>query len=282
MTVALHRWVAKKSARAALMLASGAAWRGGGRTRNAEEPRVRALMYHRFGPSVRDPWCVDRRTFEAQMRFLAENDLAVGLPDIVAFARGERSLRDGSVLVTMDDGYASVYEEAMPILRDLGIPSVAFVTTSWIGVSSPGLVERYLTWDEAARLPEAGMLVGSHAHTHRSLGRIPLEEAREEGRVSLELLRKYVGASVTSFAYPYGTRRDHSPDTARVLGEVGFSSVFIAQHGVIRPGSNVLALPRIKVEGGEPAFLFELLCRGGMDGWRYVDDALWFLQKTAD
>jgi peptidoglycan/xylan/chitin deacetylase (PgdA/CDA1 family) len=278
LTIPASRWVAKKSARAALMVASEAQRRAG--VRRDAEPCVRVLTYHRFGASTRDPWCVGRSAFEAQMAWLAEQELAVGLDDVVGYARGQRELKSGSVLVTMDDGFSSVWTEAMPIMRAYGIPSVAFITTSLVGLDSSDLVERYLHWDEVARLPENGVTVGSHAHTHRSLGRMGLEEAREEGTRSLQLLRERVGDSVTSFAYPYGMRPDHSPDTARVLGECGFSSVFIAQHGVIRRGDDVLALPRVKVEGGEPLLFFKMLCAGGMDAWRKVDDALWFLQKA--
>jgi peptidoglycan/xylan/chitin deacetylase (PgdA/CDA1 family) len=114
---------------------------------------------------------------------------------------------------------------------------------------------------------------------HRSLGRIGLDEAREEGARSRELLTRRLGRDIDSFAYPYGMRPDHNADTARLLGELGYRSVFIAQHGVIRRGADPLCLPRVKVEGGEGAWLFQLLCRGGMDAWRRVDDNLWRLQR---
>lgn len=277
MTIASHRWAVKKAARVALMVASEVGRRTGGQRRPA--PCVRVLTYHRFGPAVRDPWCVSRDIFETQMAWLADQDLAVSLEDVLAFVRGERELRDGSVLVTMDDGFSSVWTEAMPIMRAYGIPSVAYVTTSLMELASNDLPERYLRWDEVAKLPEHGVTIGSHAHTHRSLGRMSLDEVRDEGGRSLELLRERAGLSVKSFAYPFGMRQDHSPDTARVLGDCGFSSVFIAQHGIIRKGDDILALPRVKVEGGEPALFFKMLCAGGMDGWRRVDDALWFLQN---
>jgi len=251
------------------------------RQRALTGPTVRVLTYHRFGESVRDPWCVAQRTFEAQMRWLAEHRLAISLSDLLGFVRGERSLPHNAVLVTMDDGFSSVYSTAAPILNRYGIPAVAFVTTSMIDNAGADRTqhERYLRWDEVARLPESGITVGSHANNHRSLGRMSLAEARDEGRVSRELLERCLGTPVQTFAYPYGMQPDESPETARVLGELGYTSVFTAQHGTIKHGADPLRLPRIKIEGGEHPWLFQLQCKGGIDPWKLFDDTLWRLQK---
>jgi peptidoglycan/xylan/chitin deacetylase (PgdA/CDA1 family) len=281
MSVSRGRWVAKKSARRALAvgsLLSGSLW---ARRVLAPGPRVRVLTYHGFERVDRDPWHVTPEVFEAQLRWLSERGLAVSLDDVLAFARGERTLPDGAALITMDDGLSSVSTIAGPIMKRYGVPGVAFVTTSLVGVDPTphGAPERYMTWDEVERLPELGLTVGSHAHSHVSLGRLPLEQAREEGARSRELLQQHLDQPVTSFAYPFGMRLDESPDTARVLGEMGYESVFIAQHGVIRPGADPLRLPRIKVEGGEDAWMFRLICQGGMDAWKLFDDTMYHLQR---
>jgi peptidoglycan/xylan/chitin deacetylase (PgdA/CDA1 family) len=273
MSVSLGRWVAKKSARGVVALGSYASGSLLARRVLGEGPTVRVLTYHGFGDDARDPWSVRADVFEAQVRWLAERGLAVSLADVVAFARGERSLPDGAALITMDDGLSSVATVAAPIMRRYGVPGVAYITTSLVGQ------ERYLTWDEVSRLAESGIDVGSHAHHHRSLGKMPLEEAREEGSRSRELLQQHLDSPVTSFAYPYGMRPDETPDTARVLSEAGYETVFIAQHGIIRRGADLLRLPRVKVEGGEGPFMFRLICQGGMDAWKLFDDTMSRLQK---
>lgn len=276
MTVSLHRWVIKKSARRTLALGSWA----GAAVAGSPGPNVRIVTYHRFGSGSRDPWCVAPEDFEAQMRWLAEERLAVSLDDVLAFARGEKTLADGSVLVTMDDGFSSVGTVAAPIMQRHGIPAVAYVTTSLVGLDPPG-GERYLRWDEIARLPEAGVTVGSHAHTHRSLARLGEDEMRDEALRSKALLEQCLGRPVRSFAYPFGMRPDESDTTRRLLLDCGYDSVLIAQHGTVMRGSDVARLPRVKVEGGDPLWLFKRLCRGGMDAWRHVDDSLWRLQRSA-
>lgn len=280
MTISSLRWTVKKAARVAMVVGSFASGSLALRRLTQRGPTVRVLTYHRFGDAVRDPWCVSAAAFEAQMRWLAERRLAVSLEDVERFARGECELPDGAVLVTMDDGFSSVLHIAAPIMQRWRIPSVAYVTTDLIGkVSISG--ERYLTWEEVAALPAAGVTVGSHSHTHRSVAQLAPDVAVEEARTSRALLERGTGLAVRSFAYPFGMRRDESAATARMLTECGYTSVFIAQHGTIQAGADLSRLPRVKVEGGEPLWMFKLLCRGGMDLWSLLDAVLWRLQRPA-
>ncbi len=280
MTVSVHRWLIKKAARTAMVLGSFVTGSLVLRKLLGRGPTVRVLTYHRFGGAVRDPWCVSAAVFEEQMRWLAEQKLAVSLDDVERFVRGEIQLPDGAVLVTMDDGFNSVLNIAAPIMQRHRIPSVAYVTTSFMGTTSIS-GERYLSWDEVKRLPAAGVTVGSHAHTHRSVAKLSPLAALEEGERSKQLLEQHLGAPIRSFAYPFGMRTDESAETARMLSGCGYSSIFIAQHGTLRPGADLARLPRVKVEGGEPLWMFKLLCRGGMDGWKLFDDTLWKLQRPA-
>jgi len=274
-TEPLARWRIKKVARRSVALASRLS--GSMALRQlASAPKVRAITYHRFGHVERDPWCVAPEAFEEQMRWLAEAQLAVSLDQVLEFARGERALADGSVLVTMDDGFASILTTAAPILRRYRIPAVAYITTSAVGNADAarGAGEAFVTREQVAELEAGGMTIGSHGHTHSSLAKLPPEEAREEGALSRDLLEKWVGKPVHSFAYAYGMRRDENPDTARILAGCGYSSVFISQHGTVRRGTDPLRMPRIKVEAGEPLSMFKLLCRGGMDAWSLADRVL--------
>lgn len=275
MTEPLRRWQIKKAARTGVMLASTLSGSTAVR-RLAGEPRIRVLTYHRFGHAERDPWCVAPPAFEAQMRWLGENGLALSLEDVLAFARGDREARPGSVLVTMDDGFRSVLTVAQPILERYKVPAVAYVTTSALGnrAAAEGAGEAFLEWDELRELDARGMTIGSHGHTHSSMARMPEAQARDEARRSRELLEAGLGKPVTSFAYAYGMRHDESPATARILAECGYRSVFISQHGTIRRGTDPLRMPRIKVESGESLALFKLLCRGGMDVWSLADRIL--------
>jgi peptidoglycan/xylan/chitin deacetylase (PgdA/CDA1 family) len=278
--IANPRWYAKKASRGAMMVG---AWATGTVHLRSKVDRgsVRVLTYHRFGHWPRDPFCVSEVDFERQVRWIAEQGLAVSLQDLTAFLRGQRRLPEGAVLLTADDGARSVLTKAAPVLKHHGVPMVAFITTQAIdgGQSRLELPEPFLTWDEVGRLQGYGIEVGSHGLTHASLGNMSESQVREEAERSREALQRQLGSAVTSFAYPYGTPAHYSDMTRRVLAEAGYDTIFLSTHGPVRADSDPWALRRIKVEGGEPLCLFKLLARGGMDGWNLVDSALSFVQQ---
>ncbi|HYF23174.1 MAG TPA: polysaccharide deacetylase family protein [Caulobacteraceae bacterium] len=268
--IAWPRWIAKKAARAgvAAMTALPALISEG-------RPRLRVLTYHRFGPSRRSPFCVSADSFERQMSRLADSGKAVTLGQAKAFAQGRLDLPDGSVLVTIDDGDPSVVSAAAPILKACGVPAVLFTVA--------GRPDGFAVMPDAdlRALAEQGIEIGSHSMTHRSMARLPRAEALREARESRERLEQVLGRAVAAFAYPFGTRADFSGDTGEVLREAGYDIAFTSQHGAVTPELDPLALPRVKVESGDPDWLFPLLTRGAMDAWRLVDEAAYGLQKPA-
>jgi peptidoglycan/xylan/chitin deacetylase (PgdA/CDA1 family) len=265
-----RRWYTKKAARLAAATAAGlaAALRP---TRTA--PAVRVLTYHDFGPSRRDPFRVEPAELERQVAWLAEQGLAVSLGDVRAFLAGRRSLRDGAVLITIDDGDAGVASHAWPILARHGVPAVAFIIAGEMG--RPGRMSA----TQVRELAAAGLEIGSHSLTHPSMARIDRRQAEREAVESRFLLEDTIGRPVTAFAYPYGTLADYDDAVASILAGAGYDCAFTSQHGPIRPGMPALTLPRVKVEGGDPGWLFPQLCRGRLDCWRLVDRALWRAQR---
>jgi peptidoglycan/xylan/chitin deacetylase (PgdA/CDA1 family) len=274
------RWVLKKSARKTVAVASGVLH---GRSQG---PSIRVLTYHRFGDAPHDPFCVRVADFEGHMATLARLGLAVSLADVEAFLAGTRVLADGSVLVTIDDGCPSTLVHAAPILRRHGVPAVAFVPTGEIGDqrSARDTIQQHpddrLSWRELVELRDWGIVVGSHAWSHQSLGRMPLAAVREQATRSREALESRLGQPVTAFAYPFGTLADFTAETADVIRESGYSCAFTSQHGAIRADADRFALPRVKIEGGEDLWMFEASIRGGLDAWRWIDRTLWRMQAS--
>lgn len=275
--------------------------------------KLRVVTYHRCGLARRDPFCISPDDFSRQMQFLAENDLAVSLDELEQMLAGRKPLRDRAVLVTADDGFRSVLTEMLPVWRHYGIPAVVFVSPGLTpernaasrgqnrlrakvselyatGISeqyitdlsvayAADLPEPYMTWDELAELHRCGITIGSHGLTHRSLGKLPPEELCGEAQQSRRLLESRLGCKVTAFAYPYGTRADFSPNTAKALAEAGYTVAFTSQHGAITCGADPLELPRIKIESAEGLWVFRSIVAGGLDAWALVDRWLWPFQQ---
>lgn len=280
----LARWCIKKGARQGIAVLAGAS--DGLRGLMATPRRsIHVLTYHRFGDARRDPFCVSEDVFAQQMAWLSEHGLAISLADVEAFLRRERDLPTHGALVTIDDACPSVHARALPILRRYQVPAVLFVPAGELRRDdargpmdeSP---DARMTQTQLRELAAAGVTIGSHAWHHRSLGRLSVDDARDEAERSRRDLESLIGKPVTTFAYPFGTRADFNASTRAILLAAGYTTAFTSQHGAVFPDTDPLTLPRIKIEGGEGLWMFRRLTRGGLDGWRWIDRTLWPLQAA--
>jgi peptidoglycan/xylan/chitin deacetylase (PgdA/CDA1 family) len=168
---------------------------------------VPILAYHRFGQQA-SKMEVPAAAFAAQLDYLAENDYrVVRLRDVEDFLAGRRALPDRAVVITIDDGYASTYEYAFPLLKQHGFPATVFVYTDFIGARDA------LTWAQMREMVDSGLIdIQAHSKTHANLAYHLAGESDEryrerldsEARAPREVLQRRLPVKVDAFAYPYG------------------------------------------------------------------------------
>ena len=123
---------------------------------------------------------------------------------------GERAGSDRELLLTFDDGYRELLDNALPALEERNIPALIFLISSYVGKENrwelglPGRRSRHLSWDEIMDLAGRGFSFGSHTRSHRDLARIPLDEAGYEIRHSKSEIEEKLGRPVRSLSYPFG------------------------------------------------------------------------------
>jgi peptidoglycan/xylan/chitin deacetylase (PgdA/CDA1 family) len=107
---------------------------------------------------------------------------------------------------------------------------------------------RPLTAEEVAQLAESKYIdIGAHTVTHPVLSTFPIASQREEISASKRRLEGIIGRPVTTFAYPYGSRRDYTAETVSLVREAGFDCACSNFRDVIFPGVDCYQLPRIPV-----------------------------------
>jgi peptidoglycan/xylan/chitin deacetylase (PgdA/CDA1 family) len=104
----------------------------GRRLAGTQRPIV--LMYHRVAKVTADPW----QCAVAPERFARQIDILKRDRNVVPMHWLAKQLREGrlprkAVAITFDDGYADVFQNALPILRQFGCPATVFITTQAIG-----------------------------------------------------------------------------------------------------------------------------------------------------
>lgn len=123
----------------------------------------------------------------------------------------------GFVSLTFDDGWESVYEEALSILTDVGFKSTHYITTSpWNTANDPN----YMSPKQVQELFSKGHEVGPHGVSHQSLANLSEEKIGREIENSKAALEE-IGVFPSTFAYPLGEYNDMTTAAVKKSGFVG-------------------------------------------------------------
>ncbi|HEX7090770.1 MAG TPA: polysaccharide deacetylase family protein [Longimicrobiales bacterium] len=105
---------------------------------------------------------VDGRTFERHLQYLQANGYRTVACDEAVELAAERRSGGRAVMLTFDDGLASVYLSAFPLARRHGVRIVLYIVPSRIG--RPG----FLTWEQCRAMHRSGLVdIQSHSYAHK-------------------------------------------------------------------------------------------------------------------
>jgi peptidoglycan/xylan/chitin deacetylase (PgdA/CDA1 family) len=103
------------------------------------------------------------------------------------------------VTVTLDDGYANQYSNALPSLNKYAIPATFYIICSTF-TEQPA----YMTSAQVQALNNAGYEIGDHTNTHPHLPTLSVSQIDTEMGGCQTTLQNLIGKPVPNFAYPYG------------------------------------------------------------------------------
>lgn len=171
---------------------------------------VPVLCYHQFTTSTtsKNKMVVTENEFREQMKYLHDNEFnVISLTELSAFINGEKELPQKSVVITIDDGYKSYLNVALPILKEYDFHSIMYVYPEFVGAPPA------LKWRDVKALSKDPLVdIQSHSKTHASLSPSPkgeqdsdyLERLKVEVEGAEQILSKRTGQAINHFAYPYG------------------------------------------------------------------------------
>lgn len=187
--------------------------------------------------------------FRLQMKNLSDASVTViKLHELVARIREKRELPAKSVAITFDDGFQSVYDVALPVLKDYGYPATVFLVTSFCGKNNrwsgqPDRIPSFdlLTWNQISKMKDHQIEFGVHTATHPDVTKLTASQVFEEIVGARQTLEDHTGEREIPFAYPYGKESD----AARVLVESNFYAACSTDMDFANLHSDVHFLPRI-------------------------------------
>ncbi len=126
-------------------------------------------------------YAVTTKQFELHLDWLQKNGYHfITVDQLLKANEGKYKLPLKPVLLTVDDGYQSFYQDAYPIIKARKIPVVLSVVGSWLEPKAGSIVQfgddqlardRLLSWKELKTMQDSGLVeIGSHSYNlHRGV-----------------------------------------------------------------------------------------------------------------
>lgn len=199
-----------------------------------------------------------------------------------AWQQGRRALPERAVVLTFDDGHASHFELAAPLLLRYRFTGTFFITVDRVG--RPGA----MTWDQLRKLVFLGMEIGSSGLSRESLTSLPKSELAGELTQAKRALEEQLGVPVRALAAPGGDWNGAVTEAAR---QAGYDAVWISTPGTNGVETHAMGLRRMTVrqplsvpqvlalvEGGQPAFWWATRRQGPIRALKRVLGMYWYEQ----
>lgn len=197
------------------------------------ETTTPVLMYHHIEEGSNSLY-VSPANFQEQMAFLyAKGHQSVSLDEL--FTPSFKNF-----IITFDDSYKDVVQNAYPILKELGFKATVFLIYDYIGKVG------YLTWEDVRFLENEGWQFGSHSLSHRNLTSLINEEAEKEIVQSKSKLEQKLKNPVNFFCYPIGK---FNQETQELVKEAGYKGAVTTLSGKDNKTEDIYQLKRIRISG---------------------------------
>lgn len=217
--------------------------------------QIPVLCYHQFTSDSRSPnrMVITKNEFEQQMLYLRKNGYQVlTLTELYRFIKGQQDAPDKAVVITVDDGYRSYLNVAVPILRKYAMPSTIFVYPDFIGAPLA------LSWDNLSMFSLDPLIdVQSHSKSHGNLAFNSKIENHQQYKARLQkevvvaaqkLEHKIGNDSIHFYAYPYGNT---SKELIELLEQHDYLLGFTVERGSTSTFSDPFLINRTMIYGGD-------------------------------
>jgi peptidoglycan/xylan/chitin deacetylase (PgdA/CDA1 family) len=210
---------------------------------------VPILVYHVInsqpaGSSASSALYVPADEFSSQMQALKAGGWhPVTLNQVEAYWTHGVPLPTGKpIVVTFDNGYASQYTNALPVLKGLGWVAVANVPLTGLPPSEGGLTD-----PQIRSLVAAGWELDTQGVSGINLTTAGPTQLTSEVQTARQTLQSRYNVPVNWFSYPSG---DYNADVTAAVRAAGYVGATTVNSGWADPKQDRFRLPRLVVTGG--------------------------------
>ena len=213
---------------------------------NAEENNIKyysedmgllALMYHRFDENKYPSTNIQMNVFKEQIKIIRNLNYSFYNPG--KFDKDFNVPKNKKkILITIDDGFSSFYENAWPYLKQEKIPFILFVSTEAVGKNG------YMSWEQIKELEkDPNAFIGNHSHSHDYLVDYKKEKFIKDIEIANDTFKRELGYNPIFFSYPFG---EYSKFIKEYITK-NFKFSFGQHSGVIDINKDPFELPRFPI-----------------------------------
>ncbi|MEJ2054110.1 MAG: polysaccharide deacetylase family protein [Calditrichaceae bacterium] len=186
--------------------------------------QIPIINYHKVLPNY-DIGVTTRHpdSFETDLKILKSyNFNSITFDDL----EKSRPLPDNPVIITFDDAYKSILENAVPIMQRYGFEGIIYPVTNFIGSFNDWDVQmglfrfEHLSWRDLKECMALGFEIGSHTQSHELLTWMGPQKQMAELLDSRKELENILGVNIYSVSYPFGR---FNADTLYCAEQAGYS-----------------------------------------------------------
>ena len=197
-----------------------------------------SLMYHRFEENKYPSTNIRIEDFKKHIKILQENNIQFINPK-----NFEKEIKNNKkqrkILLTIDDGFSSFYQNAWPLLKKEKIPFILFVSTREVGAFN------YMSWSQIREVSKEDFVeIGNHSHSHEYLVDESKDLILDDIKKSISIFKKQLGKNSDFFSYPFG---EYSLEFKKLIKSLGFKYAFGQHSGVIDETKDFYELPRFPI-----------------------------------
>ena len=198
---------------------------------------ILSLMYHRFNENKYPSTNIQMDVFKKHIETIKNTGYKFYDPKSF-ISEFNLPKNEKKILLTIDDGFKSFYEEAWPYLKENKIPFILFVSTEPVGKFG------YMNWNEIKEIEQSKFgYIGHHSHTHEYLIDMSEEEFTNDIETATKIFKEKLGYSPPIFSYPFG---EYSLFIKKYISK-NFDVAFGQHSGIIDVNKDKYELPRFPI-----------------------------------
>ena len=203
----------------------------------SKDKGVLSIMYHRFNENKYPSTNIRMNIFDKQMQMIKNSGYE--FYDAKLFEKEFDEIKNKKkILISIDDGFKSFYDEAWPYLKKNNIPFIIFISTQPVGKKG------YMSWSQILEIEKSGLgTIGHHSHTHEYLIDMTNEDFINDIETASSIFKEKLGYIPSIFSYPFG---EYSKFMKDYIAN-NFTIAFGQHSGVIDLNKDKFELPRFPI-----------------------------------